>query len=109
MRDHRQVVEGVIYRYAGDCLACLAVLVRPMEDGVEAASSLQWRRDLGQGLGRSACSGRKRPSDREWTVNVDSTINRAHQHATNLPRGELRATCGAAEAVVGLLTPARGE
>ena len=24
----------------------------------------------------------------DWTVSVDSTINRAHQHATNLPRGE---------------------
>jgi hypothetical protein len=22
----------------------------------------------------------------DWTVSVDSTINRAHQHATNLPR-----------------------
>lgn len=24
----------------------------------------------------------------DWVVSVDSTINRAHQHATNLPRGE---------------------
>lgn len=24
----------------------------------------------------------------DWTVSVDSTINRAHQHGTNLPRGE---------------------
>ena len=23
----------------------------------------------------------------DWSVNVDSTINRAHQHGTNLPRG----------------------
>jgi hypothetical protein len=22
----------------------------------------------------------------DWTVSVDSTINRAHQHGTNLPR-----------------------
>ncbi len=22
----------------------------------------------------------------DWSVNVDSTINRAHQHGTNLPR-----------------------
>ena len=24
----------------------------------------------------------------DWKVSVDSTINRAHQHATNLPRGD---------------------
>jgi hypothetical protein len=37
----------------------------------------------------------------DWTVSVDSTINRAHQHGTNLPRNtggsaELQETLGRA-------------
>lgn len=56
--------------------------------------------------------------DIEWTVSVDSTINRAHQHATNLPRDKKNdepsadaadtAADTAAGAVVGLLASPTG-
>ena len=57
-----------------------------MADGVEAAPPFRGRRDL-------------RPYPRKtlaedaagqiyWTVSVDWTINRAHQHGTNLSRGQ---------------------
>src|ERR1700712_1237299 len=59
MRDHRQVVEGVIYRYrCGIAWRDLpAVVVRSVADGVEAAPPLQRRRDLGQDHGRAAHPG----------------------------------------------------
>ena len=47
----------------------------------------------------------------EWSVSVDSTINRAHQHATNLPRGEARATPpgeASGEVVAAILTSTTG-
>lgn len=42
-----------------------------------------WDRVLAQLMAEADAGG-----DIDWTVSVDSTINRAHQHATNTPRPE---------------------
>ncbi|MFF2243340.1 transposase [Arthrobacter sp. NPDC058130] len=42
------------------------------------------RRDMGQDLCRAA-DGWRRPGRSGLAVSVDSTVNRAHQHGTNLP------------------------
>ena len=50
-----------------------------------------WDRVLGVLLAQADADG-----ELDWTVSVDSTINRAHQHATNTKRPE-NATGGAVE------------
>lgn len=108
MRDHRQVVEGVIYRYrCGLAWRDLPSSFGPWqtvwkrhrrfsEDGT-------WDRIHQALLARADDAGQV-----EWTVSVDSTINRAHQHATNLPR-ENSEPASAVDAVAGLITgPAGG-
>ena len=50
-----------------------------------------WDRVLGVLLSQADAAG-----DLDWTVSVDSTINRAHQHATNTTRPE-NATGGTVE------------
>lgn len=86
MRDHRQVVEGVIYRYR----CGLAWRDLPASFGPWQTVWKRHRRFSQDGtwdkihqalLTRADADGQV-----EWTVSVDSTINRAHQHATNLPR-----------------------
>lgn len=88
MRDHRQVVEGVIYRYR----CGLAWRDLPASFGPWQTVWKRHRRFSQDGtwdkihqvlLARADAAG-----EVEWTVSVDSTINRAHQHATNLPREE---------------------
>jgi transposase len=87
-RDHRQVVEGVIFRYrAGIPWRDLPVGFGPWktvwkrhrrwsEDGT-------WDRLHAQLLAEADAAG-----ELDWAVSVDSTVNRAHQHATNLPRAK---------------------
>ena len=48
-----------------------------------------WSRVLATVQGASHRSG-----DLDWTVSVDSTINRAHQHATNMSRQSLNEVPG---------------
>ena len=87
MRDHRQVVEGVIYRYR----CGIAWRDLPDEFGPWQTVWKRHRRFSGDGtwdrvhqalVARADAAGAV-----DWVVSVDSTINRAHQHATNLPRG----------------------
>ncbi len=59
--------------------------VRAVADGVEAAPPVQHERDLGQAADQVVGPGRCR-WDIDWSVSVDSTINRAHQHGASLPR-----------------------
>jgi len=88
-RDHRQVVEGIVYRYRtgipwrdlprqqfGPWQTVWKRHRRFAEDGT-------WDRVLGVLLVQADAAG-----DLDWTVSVDSTINRAHQHATNTKRPE---------------------
>lgn len=113
MRDHRQVVEGVIYRYrCGIAWRDLPAAFGPWqtvwkrhrrfsEDGT-------WDKIHQALLARADHVG-----EVVWTVSVDSTINRAHQHATNLPREQAEAVgvsaveagvdAASADAVAGLL------
>ena len=55
--DSRRVVEGIIYRYR------------------------TWDRVFAHILAEADAVG-----DIDWNVSIDATINRAHQHGTNLPR-----------------------
>ncbi|MBT2597893.1 IS5 family transposase [Arthrobacter sp. ISL-72] len=90
-RGHRQVVEGIIYRYR----CGIAWRDLPSEFGPwhtvwkrhrRFASDGTWDRIHARLLAEADAAGQI-----DWTVSVDSTINRAHQHGTNLPapQGEL--------------------
>lgn len=87
MRDHRQVVEGVIYRYR--CGVAWRDL--PGTFGPWKTVWKRHRRFSGDGTWDKILAALLVQADAVqeigWTVSVDSTINRAHQHATNLPRG----------------------
>lgn len=84
--DNRRVVEGIVYRYRTGI---------PWQDLPERFGPWQtvwkrhrryavdgtWDRVLMQILAEADAAG-----DIDWDVSVDTTINRAHQHGTNLPR-----------------------
>lgn len=86
MRDHRQVVEGVIYRYR----CGLAWRDLPSSFGPWQTVWKRHRRFSQDGtwdkVHQALLTLADEAGDVDWTVSVDSTINRAHQHATNLPR-----------------------
>lgn len=86
MRDHRQVVEGVIYRYR----CGIAWRDLPTSFGPWQTVWKRHRRFSEDGtwdrIHQALLARADRVGEVEWTVSVDSTINRAHQHATNLPR-----------------------
>ncbi|KRE21739.1 transposase [Agromyces sp. Soil535] len=85
-QDHRRVVEAIIWRYrVGSPWRDLPAEFGPWqtawkrhrrfsEDGTWDKIHAELLRDADEGEGI------------DWQVSVDSTINRAHQHATNLPR-----------------------
>lgn len=85
-RDHRQVIEGIIYRFRtgiawrdlpcdfGPWQTVWKRHKRFSEDGT-------WDRIHTRLLAEADAAG-----DLDWTVSIDSTINRAHQHATTLAR-----------------------
>jgi transposase len=85
-RDHRQVVEGMVYRYR------CGVAWRDVPDRFGPWQTVwkrhrkfsvdgTWDKILTGLLAEADAAG-----DIDWTVSIDSTINRAHQHATTLPR-----------------------
>ena len=87
-RDHRQVVEGIVYRYrTGIAWRDLPAAVRAVADGVEAAPAVR-----GDGTWDGVLTALLADADAagliDWRVAVDSTVTRAHQHGTNLPRAE---------------------
>jgi transposase len=88
MRDHRQVIEGVIYRYR----CGIAWRDLPEEFGPWQTVWKRHRRFSGDGTWDRVHQALVARADAaggvDWVVSVDSTINRAHQHATNLPREE---------------------
>jgi transposase len=87
-RDHRQVIEGIVYRFrTGIAWRDLPGVVRAVADGVEEAQAVQHRRHLGQDPLRLVAEA-DAAGEVDWQVSVDSTINRAHQHATTLSRVE---------------------
>lgn len=85
-RDHRQVIEGVIYRYR----CGLAWRDLPASFGPWQTVWKRHRRFSQDGtwdrIHQALLARADQVGEIDWTVSVDSTINRAHQHATNLPR-----------------------
>ena len=85
-RDHRQVVEGIVYRYrTGVAWRDLPEEFGPWQTVWKRhrryAGDGTWDRVLGQLLADADAAGLI-----DWKVSVDATINRAHQHATNTTR-----------------------
>ena len=87
-RDHRQVVEGIIYRYRTG----VAWRDVPSEFGPWQTVWKRHRRLAGDGTWDRVLAALVSQADAaglvNWQVSVDSTIARAHQHGTNLPRAE---------------------
>jgi transposase len=87
-RDHRQVVEGVIYRFrTGLAWRDLPPAFGPWQTVWKRhhrfANDGTWDRIHARLLAEADAA-----DDIDWMVSVDSTINRAHQHATNTARVE---------------------
>lgn len=87
-RDNRQVVEGIIYRYrAGIAWRDLPDYFGPWQTVWKRhrryTSDGTWDTVLARILADTDAAG-----EIDWTVSVDATINRAHQHATNTTRLE---------------------
>jgi transposase len=85
-RDHRQVVEGVVFRYrAGiawrDLPECFGPWQTVWKRHRRFSADGTWDRIHAQLLTEADAVG-----DIDWAVAVDSTINRAHQHAATLTR-----------------------
>lgn len=87
-RDHRQVVEGVIYRFrTGVAWRDLPASFGPWQTVWKRhhrfSTDGTWDKIHARLLAEAQAAG-----DIDWMVSVDSTINRAHQHATNASRVE---------------------
>ncbi len=85
-RNHRQVFEGIVFRYrAGipwrDLPACFGPWKTVWKRHRRFSEDGTWDRILTQLLAEADAA-----ADIDWAVSVDSTINRAHQHGTNLTR-----------------------
>jgi transposase len=85
-RDHRQVVEGIIYRFrCGIAWRDLPEVFGPWQTVWKRHRRLSvdgtWDRIHAHLLAEADAAG-----ELDWQVSVDSTINRAHQHATNTRR-----------------------
>ena len=85
-RDHRQVVEGIIYRFRTG----IAWRDLPSNFGPWQTVWKRHHRFSGDGtwdrIHAKLVSEADAAGDVIWDVSVDSTINRAHQHATTLAR-----------------------
>ena len=85
-RDHRQVVEGIVYRYrTGIAWRDLPEEFGPWQTVWKRHRRFSrdgtWDRLLTRLLVEADAAG-----EIDWSVSIDSTINRAHQHAATLPR-----------------------
>ena len=85
-RDHRQIVEGIIYRYrCGIAWRDLPADFGPWKTVWKRhhrfALDGTWDKVLAVLLAQADSRGLI-----DWDVAVDSTINRAHQHGTNISR-----------------------
>ena len=85
-RDHRQVVEGIIYRYrCGIAWRDLPVSFGPWQTVWKRhrrfSADGTWDRIHARLLTEADGGGIL-----DWQVSVDSTVVRAHQHATNMTR-----------------------
>jgi len=90
-RDHRQVVEGIVHRYrCGVAWRDLPERFGPWQTVWKRHARFSrdgtWDKVLAAVIADADAAG-----DLDWAVSIDSTVNRAHQHATNLPRAEIGA------------------
>ncbi len=87
-RDHRQVVEGIVYRLrTGSAWRDLPEGFGPWQTVWKRHKRFSvdgtWDRIHARLVAEADAGG-----EVDWTVSVDSTVNRAHQHATNMSRVE---------------------
>ena len=99
-RDHRQVLEGIIYRFrTGIAWRDLPAEFGPWQTVWERHQRFclegTYDRIHARLIAEADAAG-----ELDWMLSVDSTINRAHQHATNASRTPRPA---------GRLTGGRGE
>ena len=85
-RDHRMIVEGVVYRFRTG----IAWRDLPERFGPWQTVWKRHRRFSGDGTWDRVHTALLAHADQvgaiDWSVCVDSRINRAHQHGTNLTR-----------------------
>jgi transposase len=96
-RDHRQVLEGIIYRFrTGIAWRDLPTEFGPWQTVWERHKRFSedgtWDRIHADLVAVAEARGGV-----EWDLSIDSTINRAHQHATTLARTALAGTGGSGE------------
>ncbi|GGN45225.1 IS5 family transposase [Streptomyces fuscichromogenes] len=87
--DHRRIIEGIIYRYR------TGIPWRDLPREAFGPWQTVWKRHrrwAADGTWDTVLAQLTAQADSiggiDWTVSVDSTINRAHQHATNTARPE---------------------
>jgi transposase len=87
-RDHRQVMEAIVYRFrTGIAWRDLPVAFGPWQTAWKRHKRFSvdgtWDKIHARLVAEADAAG-----EVDWSVSVDSTINRAHQHATTLRRIE---------------------
>ena len=87
-RDTRQVVEGIVHRYrAGLAWRDLPERFGPWQTVWKRHHRYSvdgtWDKVLTVLQSRADAAG-----DLDWTVSIDSTVTRVHQHAATLPRSD---------------------
>lgn len=87
-RDHRQVIEGIVFRLrTGIAWRDLPESFGPWQTVWKRhrrfSADGTWDRIHARLVAEADAAG-----ELDWKVSVDSTVNRAHQHATNLGRVE---------------------
>jgi transposase len=90
-RDHRQVIEGIVYRFrAGIPWRDLPASFGPWQTVWKRhrrfSSDGTWDKIHARLVAEADAAGAV-----DWAVSVDSTVNRAHQHAASMRRLELPA------------------
>lgn len=87
-RDHRQVVEAIIYRFRTgiawrDLPGCFGPWQTAWKRHKRFSVDGTWDKIHARLIAEADAA-----SEVDWAVSVDSTINRAHQHGTTLARTE---------------------
>lgn len=87
-RDHRQVIEAIIYRLrTGIAWRDLPEAFGPWQTAWKRHQRFStdgtWDQIHARLVAEADAAG-----EVDWVVSVDSTVNRAHQHATNKTRAE---------------------
>jgi len=85
-RDHRQVLEGIVFRYRTGCAwrdvpARFGPWQTLWKRHARFSRDGTWDRVLGQLLTEADAAGQV-----DWQLSVDSTVSRVHQHGASLPR-----------------------